>query len=46
MAKIVTRDDQYANPLDQLISLPSDETTADARSAAFGREASDETDKQ
>lgn len=41
MAKIVTREKQTANPLDQLISLP-DETTDDARSAALGRTQSDD----
>ena len=41
MAKIVTREEQTASPLDQLISLP-DETTDDARSAALGRTQSDD----
>ncbi|MFR4249663.1 MAG: hypothetical protein ACLT1L_07470 [Leuconostoc lactis] len=41
MAKIVTREEQNVNPLDQLISLP-DETTDDARSAALGRAQADD----
>ncbi|MBA5813656.1 hypothetical protein [Leuconostoc lactis] len=40
MAKIVTREEQNVNPLDQLISLP-DETADDARSAALGRAQAD-----
>ena len=38
MAKIVTRDHQYTNPLDQLISLPPDDVANEDRSAALGRE--------
>ena len=38
--KIVTREEQNVNPLDQLISLP-DETADDARSAALGRAQAD-----
>ncbi|CAM3135326.1 hypothetical protein [Leuconostoc rapi] len=38
MAKIVNREEQLVNSFDDLISLPSDDTTDEARASALGRD--------
>lgn len=38
MAKIVTREEQLGNSLDDLISLPIDDITDTARASALGRD--------
>ncbi|WP_167554369.1 hypothetical protein [Leuconostoc kimchii] len=37
MAKIVNREEQLVNSLDDLISLPNDDASAEVRASALGR---------